>query len=651
MAFQRACQPAIGRALVVERSTASVCRQISIYSYHATSDVRFVCCFPLSCAGSLYYFSFCTAKRLALRYTAAAEAKAAAAASTSRPITAAAAVGESIFTLSSSSLISAAAAAAGDEQLLAADLRYTVAVDEVAAGRSDGTHHHQQQQQQHQAHHLPHGPSVDYHHDTVLAVICSDERDAKKAAAAAAAAAGTAGTAGTAGPSVHHHSSLPQQQQDSSLHAASSSNSSNNSSETSSSSLSLSLSAAPAAAVAVGGDDTSSISHGGRLRANMMAAVAAALVGAAIEAPMELFKHRLQAGQITGSMLGAMAQAFKSGGPRALYWGFLPFLYKSLPYDMGELVSYSSMQDWRDRVLQEAPKKGEGSKVVAAAAVADGGSSSSTKQQQEEGAFRSFLEAVPEHAWDMAAGAAAGAAAVLISMPTDCIKTVMETGGGVAVAGKGGAGATTAAFIATGRQLVARHGVQGLFAGLAPRLMEQVPSTMLYWAAVGGCKRLLQPYTVEGAAVAAAAAGAASSAPVPAAAAAGAGGGGGRSGEEAAPVVAAAAVAATRPVVQPAVQAGDVSEKGVVAGAAAAVAEGGLGLVGAAAAAGTAAAAAAAVAAAGRVPVVGEKGKQKKGRMSLAKGSSSKGRPAGGSGGSSSRNGVGVAGQQLRFVA
>jgi hypothetical protein len=179
-----------------------------------------------------------------------------------------------------------------------------------------------------------------------------------------------------------------------------------------------------------------------------------------------------------------MASAWRAGGPAALYWGFLPFLAKSLPYDMGELNSYSSMQDWRD-----------GAKAAAGTQSPSGSSSSSSSSGNPVRAVQAGLVAMPDSAWDLLVGAAAGATAVLLSMPTDCIKTVMETGGGVPVAAGGGVRATTAAFLATGRQLVARHGPQGLFIGLVPRLLEQVPSTMLYFGAVGACRRLLAPVT------------------------------------------------------------------------------------------------------------------------------------------------------------
>lgn len=69
-----------------------------------------------------------------------------------------------------------------------------------------------------------------------------------------------------------------------------------------------------------------------------------------------------------------------------------------------------------------------------------------------------------------------------------------ETGGGVQAAAGGGPLRSAAAFVGTGKQLVKQHGPRGLFMGLTPRLVESVPSTMLYWLAVEGCRRMLEPY-------------------------------------------------------------------------------------------------------------------------------------------------------------
>jgi hypothetical protein len=81
----------------------------------------------------------------------------------------------------------------------------------------------------------------------------------------------------------------------------------------------------------------------------------------------------------------------------------------------------------------------------------------------------------------------------MLSMPCDTIQVVMET---TAVpTGRRGAAASAAAFVATGRRLVAEHGPGGLFTGAAPRLAERVPSTALYWLAVEAARRALEPHT------------------------------------------------------------------------------------------------------------------------------------------------------------
>ena len=69
------------------------------------------------------------------------------------------------------------------------------------------------------------------------------------------------------------------------------------------------------------------------------------------------------------------------------------------------------------------------------------------------------------------AGATAGAAAVLASMPADCVKTVleMETGG----AARGPLG-DAGHFVATARGMLQRGGPGALFIGMGPRLAETV---------------------------------------------------------------------------------------------------------------------------------------------------------------------------------
>lgn len=65
------------------------------------------------------------------------------------------------------------------------------------------------------------------------------------------------------------------------------------------------------------------------------------------------------------------------------------------------------------------------------------------------------------------AGATAGAASVLVSMPLECIKTVIDTCGSPAEGL-----ATVLQFWATGRSIVAANGCGALYRGLSPALVR-----------------------------------------------------------------------------------------------------------------------------------------------------------------------------------
>lgn len=93
---------------------------------------------------------------------------------------------------------------------------------------------------------------------------------------------------------------------------------------------------------------------------------------------------------------------------------------------------------------------------------------------------------------DAAFGATAGVAAALASMPCDVIKTRMDLTG----AGGGGPAAALQAFFRTGRAIVAAGGggPQALFVGLVPRLLQTVPSAIVYWCVVEASRRHLGQY-------------------------------------------------------------------------------------------------------------------------------------------------------------
>lgn len=76
------------------------------------------------------------------------------------------------------------------------------------------------------------------------------------------------------------------------------------------------------------------------------------------------------------------------------------------------------------------------------------------------------------------AGACAGAAAVVASMPADCVKMRIELSG---VTPRAGLLPSLALFLGTARAMVRQGGPGALFTGMAPRLADKVPATMVYW--------------------------------------------------------------------------------------------------------------------------------------------------------------------------
>ena len=184
-------------------------------------------------------------------------------------------------------------------------------------------------------------------------------------------------------------------------------------------------------------------------------AVACSVATALMEAPLELFRHRTQAG-VGGGLRAQAAAALAAGGVSELYRGFFPYLIKSLPYDVAELVSYCALRD-----------------VVSALPAA--------------------FQPPPSFAPTLV-GALAGAAAVVASMPADCVKLRLELSSAPVAHG---VRASVSQFVGTARGMAATGGAPAFFRGLTPRLAEKVPSTMVYWATVEGVRKSLAPYLTE----------------------------------------------------------------------------------------------------------------------------------------------------------
>lgn len=196
----------------------------------------------------------------------------------------------------------------------------------------------------------------------------------------------------------------------------------------------------------------------------MFAALCGALATAVVESPFELFRHQSQAGIISNNFIAEMSVAMKAGGLKALYWGFLPFCYESLPYDITELGTFSYLND----------------AYLAA---------------HNHPALQQHLDRLAPHAIDMCIGAFSGAAAVLVSMPFDVVKTYMQIHSGAT------ASTTlvqqTAGFFGTGFAMVRKRGPGALFVGVVPRLIQQIPSSTVCWWSIESCRKALEPYTAK----------------------------------------------------------------------------------------------------------------------------------------------------------
>lgn len=185
-----------------------------------------------------------------------------------------------------------------------------------------------------------------------------------------------------------------------------------------------------------------------------LAGLAASLAGSVLEVPIENWRVRAQAGALKRPILSDMLSALSHGGLGALYWSYGAFLLKSIPYDVAELFTFSQLSEWKARNIKNGTCWAH------------------------------------ERASEVAFGAAAGVAAALASMPCDVIKTRMDLTG----AGAGGPAAALRSFFITGRAIVAAGGgPQALFVGIVPKLLQTVPSAIVYWCVVEATRRSLEP--------------------------------------------------------------------------------------------------------------------------------------------------------------
>eukprot|EP00241_Pyramimonas_parkeae_P018280 CAMPEP_0114325864 /NCGR_PEP_ID=MMETSP0059-20121206/29372_1 /TAXON_ID=36894 /ORGANISM="Pyramimonas parkeae, Strain CCMP726" /LENGTH=351 /DNA_ID=CAMNT_0001454707 /DNA_START=83 /DNA_END=1135 /DNA_ORIENTATION=+ len=202
----------------------------------------------------------------------------------------------------------------------------------------------------------------------------------------------------------------------------------------------------------------------GQLRAELQAS-AGAVAGAfarCIVAPLDVVKIRLQVQldpvRCTGkysSVLGTMATIFKEEGLVGLWRGTLPAVLFWMPYTAVQFA-----------VLERS------------------------KQALEHSRFRHW----DRSARAVAAGAAAGAAATLASYPLDVVRTNVAAQGPsqarTSMAEAQGPSQARASMAATASSIVMRRGWRGLYAGLAPTLLEILPHSGIQFGSYDAMQRV-----------------------------------------------------------------------------------------------------------------------------------------------------------------
>jgi hypothetical protein len=171
-------------------------------------------------------------------------------------------------------------------------------------------------------------------------------------------------------------------------------------------------------------------------------------------------RNRLQAGLVKETLL---QYTISGRGIRDTLPFMGPFMLSSVPHDFAELMVYFQGNNLVDQLPSDCWLKA----------------------------------AVKQEVLDAVVGACAGAAGVLISMPADCIKTKVVTNHSapstwpVSAAGRA-AESIHRAWLTTAKHTATEQGPRGFYAGLLPRLVDEVPGSMLHWTFAEGCTRWLE---------------------------------------------------------------------------------------------------------------------------------------------------------------
>lgn len=235
--------------------------------------------------------------------------------------------------------------------------------------------------------------------------------------------------------------------------------------------------------------------------ASAAAGLMASMMASLVEAPMEQFKIRTQAGTQRGPIFKNMTSAVSRQGSSVLYAALLPFLLKSIPHDIAELLTFSQLQD----VRSQSTDTDTGITMTPYKSTMNDASShgvskfTSKKKSLYSQCILHLFDQLPESVGDMVTGAIAGGTAAIVAMPFDTtftrmnivpLATTTPSSPGVIQ----GSLNSARIFFATGHKMVEAGGVRSLFVGLGPRLLQAIPASVVFWMAVEGSRRLLEKH-------------------------------------------------------------------------------------------------------------------------------------------------------------
>ncbi|KAK3252742.1 hypothetical protein CYMTET_37989 [Cymbomonas tetramitiformis] len=178
-----------------------------------------------------------------------------------------------------------------------------------------------------------------------------------------------------------------------------------------------------------------------------LATMLANIVPSLIEVPLDATKQRMQSGMFgRGGFWATFGRSYRRGGLPALYCGYLPFVLKTIPFEVVEFNMYEKLKDL-----------GNGN-------------------PEENGAGK------PPWQRMVCIGAISGTVAALVTMPIDCLKTYVNTRA---------PGSRPLGMLASGKRLFLERGIRGFFVGTVPRVCYHAPAGAIYFLAYEHCSHAL----------------------------------------------------------------------------------------------------------------------------------------------------------------